>query len=342
MILLTGATGHLGANLVRLIVSHRQEVRVLVRPTSNLAALEGLPIEKVVGDLRDPASLKSAVDGCDRVFHCAALISTTEGRHRELFETNVLGTRNLLDAALAVGARRVVVSGSFSAVGNVEGRPSNEEDPFDPFSGELPYAHSKACMEHECLKAIAKGLDVVIAISCAIIGPHDYRPSRVGQAFIDYAHGRLRFYIPGGFEFVAASDIAQGHLLAMERGRCGERYIFSTQFLTIDEVFDIWARITGNPARPRRLPAAFVYGCGKLLKWLPPRWFPGVRVRFTPGAVRLLQLQRRADIGKARRELGFTPSSIEGAIEEAYDDFVRRGLIRPRNDQPNDSELTAR
>jgi 3beta-hydroxysteroid-4beta-carboxylate 3-dehydrogenase (decarboxylating) len=338
MILVTGGTGHLGANLLRLLLSQGEKVRVLVRKESNLAALDHLDIEKAVGDLRDPASLEVAANGCDRVFHCAALVSTTEGRRGELFETNILGTRNLLRAAKRAGVRRVVVSGSLSAVGHVVSRPCNEDDPFDPFAESLPYAHSKAGMEHECLKAVIDGLDVVIAVSCAIIGPHDYVPSRVGRAFLDYAHGRMRFYVAGGFEFVAAHDVAHGHLLAMERGRPGQKYILSTQFLTLDEILDLWAKVTGSPKRPRRLSAGLVRGCAKVVSALVASRLPNATQRFTPGAIRLLQLRRRADIGKARAELGYQPTSIAAAVEAAYEDFVRRGMIVLRkNRSPDDN-----
>jgi nucleoside-diphosphate-sugar epimerase len=336
MILVTGGTGHLGANLLRLLLSRGEKVRVLVRKESNLAALDHLDVEKVVGDLRDQASLEVAAHSCDRVFHCAALVSTTEGRCVELFETNVLGTRNLLSAAKRAGVRRVVVSGSLSAVGHVASRPCNENDPFDPFAESLPYARSKAGMEHECLKAVVDGLDVVISVSCAIVGPHDYVPSRVGRAFLDYAHGRMRFYVPGGFEFVAAHDVARGHLLAMERGRTGQKYILSTQFLTLDEIIDLWAKVTGSTKRPRRLPAGLVRGCAKVVSALLAGSFPNATQRFTSGAIRLLQLRRRADISKARTELGYQPTSIAAAVEAAYEDFVRRGMIAPRKNRSSD------
>ncbi|MEO5721786.1 MAG: NAD-dependent epimerase/dehydratase family protein [Chthoniobacterales bacterium] len=327
MILVTGATGHLGANLLRLLIAQGEPVRVLVRQSSNLDSLGGLEIEKVLGDLRDPESLRAVVRDCDRIYHCAALVTTAENRKRELFETNVVGTRNLLRAALNAGVRRVVVSGSLSAVGQPENRQANEDDAFDPFAAELPYAHSKAWAEHECLKAAGDGLAVVIATSCAIIGPHDYVPSRVGRTLIDFAEGRMRFYVPGGFEFVSAHDIARGHFLAMERGRSGQRYIFSTEFLTMDEMLDLWASVTGTQTRPRRLPPHLVYAGATVFQAVSRLRGSTHAERFTPGAIRLLQLQRRVDIGKARTELGYEPTSIREAVTAAYEDFVRRRLI---------------
>src|SRR5262249_44099148 len=140
-----------------------------------------------------------------------------------------------------------------------DGQPSDETVPFNPFDKAMPYERSKAGVEHECLKAVVEGQDVVIATSCAILGPNDFKPSRMGRAFIDFANGRLRAYVPGGFEFVSADDLVEGLLLAMERGRAGQKYIFSTQFLTIDDLLGIYERITGK-RRPRlRLPTPIMY-----------------------------------------------------------------------------------
>jgi nucleoside-diphosphate-sugar epimerase len=334
MYLVTGSTGHLGANLVRRLLADGHAVRVLLRPSSDEAALAGLAVERVYGDVRDPAACQDAVKGCRSVHHCAALVSTLDGdlRHRrELYECNVLGTRNLLRAALEARVSRVVVSGSLSAVGHIPGQPVDESVPFDPFAWNLPYGVTKACVEHECLKAFADGLPVVVAVSCAIIGPHDYKPSRMGRTLIDFANGKLWAYVPGGFEFVAASDMVQGHLLAMERGRPGQRYIFSSQFLTVDELLGIFEQVTGQPRPKLRLPGALMQGIASLSD-VVLRWFPRVPRRFTPGAVRLLRMQRRANCRKACQELGYQPTPIAEAVREAYEWFVRRGLIAARRE----------
>ena len=250
--LVTGATGHLGANLVRRLLLEGDRVRVLLRPTHDTRALDGLDVERAFGDIRDRASLDVALAGCAHVYHCAARISITSGGEREIYETNVLGTRNVLAAAARAGVTRTVVTGSFSAVGHHPNRPSDERDPFNPFARALPYERSKAAVEHECLNAAVEGQDVVVAISCAIIGPNDFRPSRMGCVVRDFANGRMPAYIPGGFEFVAARDIVAGHLLAMERGRSGQRYIFSTEFVTVDTLMQWLEEITGRPRPPAR------------------------------------------------------------------------------------------
>ncbi|HUF92761.1 MAG TPA: NAD-dependent epimerase/dehydratase family protein [Candidatus Limnocylindria bacterium] len=329
-VLVTGGSGHLGANLVRRLLDDGVHVRALARRHSDNAGLDGLDVEQVWGDLRDAAAVRAALRGCRRVYHCAAKVSSGEGQVQEIYTSNVVGTRNLLRAALEVGVDRVVVSGSFSAVGHEPGRASDESVPVNPFDRLLPYQRSKVAVEHECLKAAVDGLDVVIATSCAILGPNDFKPSRMGRVLVDFAHGRLRAYIPGSFEFVAARDIVEGHLLAMEKGRTGQKYIFSTAFTTVDELMMLFEKVTGR-SRPRlRLPPPLMAGLAEVASFVTTRMRPHAPQRFTPGAVRLLRMDRRADTTKARRELGFTPTSVRDAIAEAYADFARRGLVPAR------------
>ncbi len=326
-VLVTGATGHLGANLVRRLLETGCSVRALVRPGSDTAALAGLDVESVVGDVRDASAMRHAVAGVDVVHHCAAKVSTVAGGEREIFECNVVGTRNVLDAARSEGVGRVVVTGSFSAVGETDG-PSDERAPFSPFDVSLPYEWTKALVELEAWRAAAAGLGVVVATSCAILGPHDYKPSRMGRTLADFANGRMRAYITGGFEFVAVRDICDGHLRCAETGRAGEKYIFGTQYLTVDELMGIFEDVTGMQ-RPPRLPAPLVAAVASVTSPLLTALAPGVPQRLTPAAVRILQRRRRADTTKARAELGFEPTSVRQAIHEAYDDFRRRGTIEP-------------
>jgi len=326
-VLVTGGSGHLGANLVRRLLDDGHAVRVLMRPESDNRGLDGLSVERVPGDLRDLPAVRAAVAGCAQVYHCAAKVSTARRGEREIFACNVIGTRNVLQAARESGVSRVVVSGSFSAVGHDPARPSDETVPFYPFGAVLPYSWSKVLVEHECLKAGAEGLDVVVAISCAIIGPNDFKPSRMGRTLADFASGRLRAYVPGGFEFVAARDIVEGHVLAMEKGRAGQRYIFSTEFLTVDQLLGLFETVTGRSRPGLRLPPVLMAGIAEVKTWVMDRVRSTAEPRFTPGAVRFLRMRRRADCGKAKTELGYRPTTIAQAVREAYDCFVRRGVI---------------
>jgi 3beta-hydroxysteroid-4beta-carboxylate 3-dehydrogenase (decarboxylating) len=327
-VLVTGGAGHLGANLLRrLIADGGTDLRVLARPGDRNEGLVATGVEVVDGDLRDPRALDKAVRGIDRIYHCAAQISTVDGHEQALFENNVLGTKNLLGAARAAGVGRVVVTGSFSAVGHRhDGQPADETVPFNPFDRVMPYETSKQAVELECLRAVVEGQDVVIATSCAILGPHDYLPSRMGAVLRDFANGKLRAYIPGGFEFVAARDIVAGHLLAMTKGRTGQKYIFSSGYHSMDTLMGIFERVTGKQ-RPRRLPAALMAMVAPVTQLVQSTLFPSRPQRLTPGAIRVLRLERKADTSKARSELGFAPTSIEDAVRAAYEFFVSRGQI---------------
>ena len=331
-ILVTGGSGHLGANLVRKLVEDGQDVRCFELHGTPARALEGLPVERIEGDLRDPASLAKAMKGIDRVFHPAAVVSTLEADEPLLFASNVIGTKNLLHAAREAGVGRVVVTGSFSAVGHREdGEPSNETVPFNPFGQIMPYEKSKAGVEHEVLKAVVEGQDVVIATSCAIIGPHDYVPSRMGRTIRDYANGKLRAYLPGGFPFVAARDIVSGHLLAMEKGRTGQKYIIASEYRSTDDWMDMLERVTGRK-RPVRLPTNVMLPIAIVSEAIVKAFAPHYPLRFTAGAVRILSMCRRADTSKAQQELGFKPTLVEDAVREAYEWFLADGQIkRPAN-----------
>jgi len=340
MILVTGAAGHLGANLVRRLLRDGAGVRVLLRTEAERATVRDLPAQAIVGDVRDADAVWRAVEGCAQIYHCAALVSTVDRDHQALFDCNVLGTRNVLRAALAAGAERVVVSGSFSATGHLPNRPSDESVPFNPLDRHLPYSHTKAAVEHECLKAHADGLAVVVAVSTAILGPWDFMPSRMGRVLLRFAAGELRAYVPGGFEFVSASDIAEGHVLAMARGRPGQKYIFATEFLTFDQIIAMFGRVTGQARHPVRVPPGLMLAAaavtGRVMSVVAPRR----EQLLNSAAIRILRMGRRADTTRAREELGFRPGSVEAAVAEAHQWFQASGFMSERR-RPAAAGLTA-
>lgn len=335
-VLVTGAAGLVGANLVRRLIADGHDVRAMVLPGAQNRGVDGLPLEVVHADLRDREAVRRAVRGCARVFHVGAKVSTTSPTPREcreIWDTNVLGTRHVMQAALEHGVARVVLTGSFSAIGfdpDDPSRASDETMPFYPFTEWLPYARTKILAEHETLRAVIDGLDAVIAVATGVIGPHDYLPSRQGSVLVDVAHGELRGYIPGGSEFVGTGDLVEGHILAMERGRRGQRYLFSTAFLTLDDLLDHFCAVSGAP-RPRlRLPPALVAGAARLTSRPLARFFPRVPQRLTAGTVHILSMHRHADVSKARRELGYEPTDIREIIRETYEFFLREGMIDRR------------
>ncbi len=334
--LVTGAGGHVGANLVRHLLADGVDVRVLVHPQHNNRGLEGLQVERVEGDLRDPDAVRRAVTGCVRVYHTAAKVSVTSptpAQTREIWDINVMGTQHVMQAALAAGVARVCLTSSFSTVGfhaDDPSRPCDEDVPFFPFIDWMPYSRTKVLAEVEAFKALAAGLDVVVAISTGVCGPYDYMPSRTGQALVNYARGKFRAYIPGGYEAVTVDDLARGHVLAMERGRSGRRYTISTRYVTMDEMLGLFAEVTGKSVKARALPPKLMKHLAHGISRTMTTFFPDKQQLLTPGAVLVLTMQRRADITRARTELGYEPGPIEPAVRAWYEFFLREGMVPPR------------
>jgi len=332
--LVTGAAGHVGANLVRKLLDDGIDVRVLVHPQHNNRGVEGLPVERMEGDLRDVEAVRRAVSGCVRVYHTGAKVSVnapTPAQSRELWEINVLGTQNVMQQSLRAGVARVCLTSSFSTVGyhaDDPSRPCAEDLPFYPFIEWMPYSRTKVLAEVEAFKAIADGLDAVIAISTGVCGPHDYLPSRTGKVLIDFARGKFRAYIPGGYEAVTVDDLARGHVLAMERGRTGQRYTISTRYVAMDEMLALFAEVTGRRNRARALPPRLMAGIARALAGPMTTFFPGVPQQLTPGAVLVLSMQRRADISKARTELGYEPGALEPTVRAWYEFFASAGMVK--------------
>ncbi len=334
-VFVTGGSGHVGANIVHALLDDGQSVRCLVQPGANQEALEGLPVERVEGDIRSFESMRAATKGCTRAFHVAAKVSTlnaSAGEQRDLYEINVLGTRNVLRACMDNGIARAVVTGSFSATGydlDDPSLPSHERRPFYPFGDVMPYAHTKALSEHETLKCVVDGFDALITTSCACIGAWDFLPSRMGRTMIDYSHGKLRAYIPGGFDFVNGRDIARGHLLAMEHGRAGQKYIVSTNFHTLQELVEMFAEVTGLPPVRLKIPAGLMASITGIYAGSLAKVFPKIPQRLTPGAIGVLRMRRHAETLKAQEELGYRPSNIRDAIRDAFVFFARQGKLPP-------------
>lgn len=333
-VLVTGATGHVGANLVHRLLEQGESVRCLVQPGSNDRALTGLDIERVDGDVRDADAVRRAVAGTRRVFHVAAKVSTHSPgpkKKREIWDINVGGTKHVLEAALREDVARVCLTGSFAAVGfdpDDPAKASHEDQPFFPFVDWHAYAHTKVLAELETLRATARGLDTVIATSTGVIGPYDYLPSRMGRVLCEFANGKLRAYIDGGIDFVSARDLADGHILAMTHGRRGEKYTISTEFATLEQVLDTFGEICGRPNRLMKLPPGLMSGIASVYYGIMSRAFPDTPQRLTPSAVMLLRMHRRASIDKARRELGYQPTSLREALRQAFEFFAAEGMIR--------------
>lgn len=325
----TGGSGHVGANLVRALLERGEAVKVLLRARSDNRALDGLDVERVEGDLRDRESLRRGLAGCDRLYHVAAFVSLRKGDQQQIFDVNVTGTRNVLAAAAAAEVERSVFCSSFGAVGHhPDGGPSDESCTVNPFETHLDYELSKALAELEVHRAVNQGLDVRIVNPCGIVGPHDYKPSSVGQTILDFANGKMPAYVPGQFEFVAVKDVVAGHLLAMERGKAGERYILSGGQFTLDQILSHLSTLCGRPKPRLRLPIGLMLPVAHMTTLLFRTFAPERPLRFTPGTIKLLQSGKRANTEKAQRELGLVPTSVLDAFTEAHEWFRSRGQIR--------------
>jgi len=336
-ILVTGGSGHVGANLVHRLVADGHDLRCVVVPGGDKRPFDDVEVEVVEADIRDADAMRKAMQGITRVFHVAAkvsILSPSAREYKDIFSINVIGTRNVMRAALEAGVEKAVLTGSFSAVGydpDDPSKPSTDDMPHWPFDDHvLPYARSKALAEHEMLKVVADGLDACIATSCSCIGPHDWIPSRMGRTMCDYAKGKVRAYVPGGFEFVASRDIVDGHVRAMAAGRRGHKYIFATGFHTLGDLLEMWKGVVGTRCRPRKIPPGVMSAFSSVYSGALSKFFPNVPQRLTPGSIKILRMQRHADTTKARTELGWRPTELPSAVREAYEFFERVGMV-PRD-----------
>ncbi len=319
----TGGTGFIGANVVRALLAQGFKVRALVRPNSDRRNLEGLDIELVQGDVRDFPSVKRAMQDCELVFHVAALYSFWVRPKRLIYEVNVDGTRNVLQAALELGIERVVYTSSVAALGlREDGQPADEDTPVNPKHIIGDYKKSKYLAQEVALAYAKKGLPVVIVNPTFPVGPYDIKPTPTGQVIRDFLERRMPAYLETGMNVVAASDVAEGHLLAAEKGRIGEKYILGGENLTMRELLEALSRITGLPAPRVRLP----YWPILALSYLNAGWcrLAGGTPRMTPDTVRMSRHYMFFSPRKAVEELGLPQTPAEEALRRAVDWFRKR------------------
>ena len=319
----TGGTGFIGANVVRALLARGFKVRALVRPNSDRSNLEGLAIELVHGDVRDFPSVKRSIEGCQLVFHVAAMYSFWVRPRRLLYEVNVDGTRNVLQAALELGVERVVYTSSGAALGlREDGQPADEDTPVNPKVIIGDYKRSKYLAQEVALAYAKKGLPVVIVNPTFPVGPYDIKPTPTGQVIVDFLNRRMPAYLDTGMNVVAASDVAEGHLLAAEKGRVGEKYILGGENLTMRELLETLSGITGLPAPRVRLP----YHPILALSYLNAAWcrLAGGTPRMTPDTVRMSRHYMFFSPRKAVEELGLPQTPAEEALRRAVDWFRAR------------------
>ncbi len=255
MIAMTGATGHLGNVLARKLVELGERVRVLLLPGEALDSLEALPVEGVVGDVRDEESLVAAFRGCDDVFHLAGIVSILRDQREFLRSVNVEGTRHVVSACLRTGVKRLVYTSSVHAFAELpHGVRIDERVPISPTRAPGEYGKSKALATIEVLEGAKRGLDAVIVCPAGIVGPYDFRESRMGR-FLRYLVGRAIPGLPrGAYNFVDVRDVAEGEILAWRKGRAGELYILSGDRITFQGLIEVTRPLVGRSPRYLRLP----------------------------------------------------------------------------------------
>ena len=322
--LVTGATGFVGAAVVRALLNTGVEVRVITRPGSDPSNLQSLKVEQAFGDLRDKVSLREALTGCRHLYHVAAHYALWARDPSIFYDINVVGTRNLLEAARETGIERTVYCSTIGAIGLPPGGGlGTEETPVSLEQMAGHYKRSKYLAEQEVHKLAKEGLPVVIVNPSAPVGERDVKPTPTGQIIVDFMKGRMPAYIETGMNIIDVDDVATGHLLAMEKGRQGERYILGSTNLLLREVFQILSKLTGVKAPALKLPRSAVLPLAYLNHWFAN--LTGLPPRIPLEGVKMAKYKMHYDCSKAVRELGLPQNPPEIALEKAVRWFKSHG-----------------
>jgi dihydroflavonol-4-reductase len=326
VVAVTGAAGHIGANLVRGLLAQGRPVRALVHERT--AGVDGLPVETVRCDITDAQACRRALEGAQTVYHLAACISVGWDSAPKVQSVNVDGTRNLVEACLANRVQRLVHFSSIHAFaadpsdGLIdEQRPLTENQP-----GNLIYDRTKAEGERVVAEAVARGLDAVVVNPCAALGPHDYQPSPMGQVLLDLHRGRFLALVGGaGFNWVDVRDVVQSALLAESRGRMGQHYLLSGHWLSLVGLAQLWGKVSGAkiprwvvPMGLARAAAPFAVGWARLMRRRP---------LFTSDSLRVLRNHRKISNAQASSELGHNPRPLEETLRDTYAWFKQAGKL---------------
>ena len=325
-VLVTGATGFIGGNLARELWRRGDDVRALVRPGSNRLTIEDTVIVSVEGDILDRHSVDRAVQGCEAVFHVAAAYTFWSRDPAGVSRTNVEGTLNVLEAARQAGVSRTVYTSTVGTVGLPKEGLGDEDTPLSPKSVHGHYKRSKFQAEQEALAMAAAGMPLVVVNPTAPVGPWDVKPTPTGKMVLDFLRRKIPAYLKTGMNLVDVADVVEGHILALEKGKSGERYILGNRNVSLKEIFDILSSLTGLPAPRIRAPYWLVVGVGyadrfvegTLLRREPAIPVEGVLASKTPAYV---------SCEKAVRELGQPQRPIEDALKQAVTWFTDHGYV---------------
>jgi len=303
--LVTGASGFLGSHVTRQLVARGESVRVLLRASSNNRAIADLPLEYVTGYLRDAASLARALDGVARVFHVAADYRLWAKRKQDIYDSNVGGTRNLLEAAKRAGVAQFIYTSTVATI--AVDRPEHPNESTDAKLEEMVghYKRSKWQAERLVLDSAKQGFPAIVAMPTTPVGPWDWKPTPTGKIILDFLNGKMPGYVETGLNFVGVEECAVGHLLVSDKGKIGERYLLGAENLTLKEMLDTLARLTGLSGPKLKIPHGLALGvayANTVFSRLLGRE-PGIPVE----GVKIAQHMMFVDAKRAQKELGFKP-----------------------------------
>jgi len=325
LVFVTGATGFLGSHVARVLVEQGAKLRLLVRSTSDLRNVADLDAEQVIGDLREPASIVKAMAGCEAVFHVAADYRLWVRDPDQMYRSNVEGTRGLLEAARENGIRRVIYTSSVATMGfTSNGSLADENSPVSLGHMIGPYKRSKFMAEQIAIAAGRGGMDVVVVNPTTPIGERDIKPTPTGRIVVDFLKKKFPAYVDTGLNLVDATECARGHAAALEKGRSGERYILGSENLTLKQILDKLAVITGLPSPKVKVPHALALAAG-LVDEVVTGHILRREPRATIDSVRLARKKMFVSSAKAERELGWKTIPVDDALRRAVDWFRANG-----------------
>ena len=321
----TGATGFVGSHVAHALAAQGADLRFLVRASSDPRNVRDLKADHVAGDLRDPASFEKALAGCDVLFHIAADYRLWVRDPQQMYRSNVEGTRAVLEAARRNGVRRVVYTSSVATMGfSSNGHAADESSPVSLANMIGPYKRSKFMAEEVALAAARSGMDVVVVNPTTPVGEQDVKPTPTGRIVVDFLKKKFPAYVDTGLNLVDVTECAQGHIAALEKGRSGERYILGGENLTLKQILDKLAAITGLPSPRVRLPYAVALATGVVDEMFTGHIL-GREPRATIDAVRMGRKKMFVTSAKAERELGWKTVPVDDALRRATDWFRSNG-----------------
>lgn len=322
----TGATGHIGNVLIRRLLEKDEEVKAFILPSEDLTPIKGLEVEIIKGDVRNIDSLVNAFQGAETVYHLAGVISIMPDKDGLLYQVNVEGTRNVVNACLKTGVKRLVYTSSVHALREPpKGITIDENCGFEPQYSRGGYDETKALASLEVLKGVENGLEAVIICPSGIIGPHDYNISQMGTLFLNYMNGGMKAYLDGAYDFVDVRDVAEGLILASEHGKNGEIYILSGERIEVPELMKYLEKITGVKAPSFKAPHWLL----KVFSKFTPVYYKFIKDKplFTGYSIEVLNSNCDISSKKARNELGYSPRPIKESIKDSIDWFKENGYV---------------